>query len=501
VLNSNSKTNFNLSGTLTVAGNTTLSGGTANGVAYLNASKVLTTGSALTFDGTNLGIGTSSPVAPLHVYKASSSSVRVDTDVSASTTQLNFAIAGVNKWSLYRPGSSADLRMFDNVNTSDVMTWQAGGNVGIGTTSPSSKLDVSSSVGSTPAYNNATVKVISTATAAVGTGSSIVFSGQTGNSTASYAFAGIQGVKGSATAGDYSGSLLFLTQNSGGGSLLTEAARIDSSGNLGLGVTPSAWSTGKAFQFGVYGVAYDNNVGFVTIGSNFYYNAGDKYKATDVASKYVQGAGTHAWYTAPSGTAGNAITFTQAMTLDASGNLLVGTTSNPNTARIYARYDTLTTQPLINSATIVAASTSWNHFVGQSGNGSSITTNNIFIRGNGNIENANNSYGAISDVKLKENIVDATPKLDKLLQVRVVNYNLIGEPDNKQLGVVAQELEQVFPAMVSESADIDADGNDLGTTTKSVKYSVFVPMLIKAMQEQQALIESLTARLNALENK
>lgn len=50
VLNSNSKTNFNLSGTLTVAGNTTLSGGTANGVAYLNGSKVLTTGSALTFN-------------------------------------------------------------------------------------------------------------------------------------------------------------------------------------------------------------------------------------------------------------------------------------------------------------------------------------------------------------------------------------------------------------------------------------------------------------------
>jgi hypothetical protein len=53
--------------------------------------------------------------------------------------------------------------------------------------------------------------------------------------------------------------------------------------------------------------------------------------------------------------------------------------------------------------------------------------------------------------------------------------------------------------MVEETADKDAEGNDLGTTTKAVKYSVFVPMLIKAMQEQQAIITALTARVEALE--
>jgi hypothetical protein len=82
----------------------------------------------------------------------------------------------------------------------------------------------------------------------------------------------------------------------------------------------------------------------------------------------------------------------------------------------------------------------------------------------------------------------------------VRNYNLIGET-TKQLGVVAQELETVFPAIVDESPDKDAEGNDLGTTTKSVKYSVFVPMLIKALQEQQAIIESLTQRITTLEAK
>jgi hypothetical protein len=125
--------------------------------------------------------------------------------------------------------------------------------------------------------------------------------------------------------------------------------------------------------------------------------------------------------------------------------------------------------------------------------GGTVTFNVLY---NGNVTNTNNSYGAISDVKLKENIVDASPKLADLMQVQVRNYNLIGET-TKQIGVVAQELETVFPAMIEESPDRDAEGNDLGTTTKSVKYSVFVPMLIKALQEQQAIIDSLKARLDA----
>ena len=122
----------------------------------------------------------------------------------------------------------------------------------------------------------------------------------------------------------------------------------------------------------------------------------------------------------------------------------------------------------------------------------------FFVRDSGNVVNANNSYGAISDIKLKENISDATPKLAGLMQVRVVNYNFKNEPEHKQLGVIAQEIEQVFPAMVEETVDRDEEGNDLGTTTKSVKYSVFVPMLIKAIQEQQAIITQLQAQLTSV---
>jgi hypothetical protein len=119
----------------------------------------------------------------------------------------------------------------------------------------------------------------------------------------------------------------------------------------------------------------------------------------------------------------------------------------------------------------------------------------------GNVQNTNNSYGAISDVKLKENIADATPKLDKLMQVKVRNYNLKSDQTHKQIGVIAQELEEVFPAMVEQFNDKDGDGNDLGTTTKAVKYSVFVPMLIKAIQELNAKVDAQAVEIATLKGK
>ena len=168
-------------------------------------------------------------------------------------------------------------------------------------------------------------------------------------------------------------------------------------------------------------------------------------------------------------------------------------------------------------------------------------TSLLNFEASGNIVNANNSYGQISDIKLKENIVNATPKLEELNQVRVVNFNLKSDPAQKQLGVIAQELELIFPGMVEESPDFhpselqtktrevevsavnevrDDDGNitveaaaattrteeytekvALGTVTKSVKYSVFVPILIKAMQEQQTIIQESIDRIETLEDR
>ena len=405
-----------------------------------------------------------------------------------------------------------------------------------------------------------------------------------------------------------------ITLNSSGvasnGSLLlqsngtTTAVTIDTAQNMGLGVTPSAWASRTVLEVGAAGNAFvSGGAGDVYVTEGCYYNAGWKYGNSLYATAlYNQYRGTHSWSTAAAGTAGNAITFTQAMTLDASGNLMVGTTtangklavyqstSGDGTISVGNAQDVYTCNVGKQGSSAYGATSAGDAFLYTStknisimaDGGSSVikfsaggnteraritsggyfkasdngvyvnatasyhelrntanshtvyikstsasqavasllidadrnTTNATFyaieyynsgagatkfrVADSGNVTNTNNSYGQISDIKLKENIVDATSKLEKLNQVRVVNFNFIGN-QQKQLGVVAQELEQIFPSMVEEITDRDKEGNDLGTTTKSVKYSVFVPMLIKALQEQQAIIQTLTDRITALE--
>jgi len=105
---------------------------------------------------------------------------------------------------------------------------------------------------------------------------------------------------------------------------------IDTSGNLGLGVTPSAWGTGssiRALQLNAGALWNFSTSGLNLIQNGYYDGSNYKYVATAAASQYSQSAGAHSWYTAPSGTAGNAISFTQAMTLDANGYLAIGTTT------------------------------------------------------------------------------------------------------------------------------------------------------------------------------
>ena len=313
----------------------------------------------------------------------------------------------------------------------------------------------------------------------------------------------------------------------------TSGVTEDTSGNLGLGVTPSAWvsTNNKALSVLEANVSFEATNAFSSYTQYAYLSTANNttgwlLRQTGIAPlQYQQRNGQgHIWRMGTSGTAGTATTWTDQMTLDMSGNLTLVKPASSGLSQLAL-------------GTYSAASTSDNALVVQSGNGTTVTTNNLLIRTNGNVTNTNNSYGAISDLKLKENITDTTPKLAGLLQVRIVNYNLKTDPTHKQLGVIAQELERVFPGMVDESPDheqqtktrevavpavdavLDADGNvvteavaattrtedyteqvDLGTVTKSVKYSVFVPMLIKAIQEQQVLIESLTTRVSSLES-
>ncbi len=109
----------------------------------------------------------------------------------------------------------------------------------------------------------------------------------------------------------------------------TTAVTVDASQNVGIGVTLSNWSTAYANIFQTKGGSLfgDPTSSEGNFGVNTYYNAGYKYAANGYASVYQQYNSQHIWKIAASGTAGNAITFTSAMTLDASGNLGIGTSS------------------------------------------------------------------------------------------------------------------------------------------------------------------------------
>lgn len=197
--------------------------------------------------------------------------------------------------------------------------------------------------------------------------------------------------------------------------------------------------------------------------------------------------------------------------ISTTSNLLVGTTTNPgynvltNTS-VTASYGTLienkqTTRGytlLLNSYT--ASGTDWAHIQAYSGNLGSLV---FQVLGNGNVQNANNSYGSTSARKLKRDIVDAPSTWDKCKRYRWRRYRLKADgPDGPvYLGLVAEEAARVSPGVVYETDDyefyVDKRGKPrkrkLRTKTKGVKYSVVSMQFEVTVQEAQRRIEALEA--------
>ena len=213
-------------------------------------------------------------------------------------------------------GTGNALEVEDSANpdsTPFVVT--SAGDVGIGTGSPAYKLEVNGGASDAMSlFNSTNANGAHLRFAASGTVKSYI--------------GGAPGFLGSGTADDLGiravGSVLFATNGS------SVDMTLDSSGNLGLGVTPSAWSSSlKALEIlnsiGTGSIA--SGFGSLYLLNNVIFDGAFKYKANGKAARLTFDENEFKFYTAASGTAGNAISFTQAMTLDASGNLGVGTTS------------------------------------------------------------------------------------------------------------------------------------------------------------------------------
>lgn len=169
------------------------------------------------------------------------------------------------------------------------------------------------------------------------------------------------------------------------------------------------------------------------------------------------------------------------MRIDSSGRLLVGTTSTTiNTSNFGFVFDA-STDVLKTSRNVNGASTSAEHF-GNAGQ--------IRFMGDGDAENTNNSYGALSDRTLKENETPANSQWNDIKALQIKNYNLIEYPDRPQIGVIAQDLED---AGMNGLVKTDDEG------LKSVKYSVLYMKAVKALQEALIEIDNLKARVDTLE--
>jgi hypothetical protein len=457
----------------------------------------------------NFGLGTTTPYGRLHLTG--------DYDGAQNTLNLEnnwpntHATSLINFWAYYN--STNPLAVIDagqdvsatNAGAISFKTMLAGaipatrmiikpnGNIGINTITPNEKLEVKGNI-----------RLDSRSKADSGEIDSISFTKDRPDaSTGTYEMGAIR----SFTYGGYAGGLTFYSgRHTGNGNyglipIMTIGSTSDiGATNMGIGTTaPASKLTIYEGDIRLYKNHIINNTG--TWAS--YINFTDE---VDRLGARIVGERTN-WDGAPMGLGfdtGGVGSVTRKMTITSTGN--VGIFDNTPAYKLSVNNGTaaLTTAHFWNYVGDQTATT----FILKSARPDIMyhmqvfnnnTTECFRIEANGNVKNTNSSYGSLSDIKIKENILDATPKLEDLLKVKIRNYNIIGQ-DVKQIGVIAQELEEIFPSMVDENEDRDENGDLIGTYTKGVKYSVFVPILIKSIQEQQSLIESLKLRIENLEN-
>ena len=496
-------------------------GQTANG--KLEIYDVTDSRSVMTFDGDGkVGIGTAYPDEALHVNSGNTNDVALfeSTDVNAriiikdnTTTNTINANAGKMVFICDSTNAVADSYMGFEVDNIEAMRIDASGNVGIGCTPENWD----------PAFDvlrvGKTANLFSYDTAGDGLwlGSNAFYDDTlndykyiTTDPVTLYTQINGTHVWSYAASGTADTQVTF-----------SEAMRIDSSGNVGIDVVPSTWASAwTALDIGD-GTLFSQNNRTTGLGSNLYFTGSDWFpKETGESALYQISQGTHNWYINSSVTSGVSFTPTPKMTLDASGNLLVGTTSSD--ARLTVHRDTHSTgSDVANISTdqfdagvtfetgefilfgdwdgtadkmLVVKRAGVDVFdlnsVGEitsapTYNNTTASAANVYIAANAKL------YRSTSSARYKNTIEDASFGLSETLSLRPVTYKGNNDGDVVYGGLIAEE---VHDAGLTQFVQYDEEGRP-----DSLAYGNMVSLCIKAIQEQQDLIESLTARIATLE--
>ena len=498
-------TGLAVTGTLSATGDITLSGTVGRVVSDVDSKRVLiaggssattTTGAYAIFEGYDFG-GAGAGGA-ISLVSAAGTTNPITMSVGGTTRGV-FSSAGLAVTGALSASSNAGIGRVVSASTGLIVR-------GLGTTSATRGLVVENSSG--------TELLVQTdeGNLGVGTSSPSGFSGTTfGDSILDVK--GVIQVRGDATNGiailSFGGDtyrkasiytsigtetpyLSFSVASSGTSSNSVDRMMLDTAGNLGLGVAPSAWNTSQWTAFeGAYGGALAfykaSDVPVTVLTSNAYNDGGWKYKTTDPALQYeIDGnAGIYRWYTATSGTAGNAISFGDAkMTLTALGELLVGDTSPTGSAKLCVAYNGNSFNGLALNDTASVSGAGYSYFqIGGTTIGSitRVGATSAVI------------YNTTSDYRLKTVTGAVTGQGARIDALKPIDYIWI-EGGQQARGFLAHEFQAVYSNSVTGDKDaVDANGNPKHQSMQASTSEVIADLV--------AELQSLRARVAQLESK
>jgi len=375
------------------------------------------------------------------------------------------------------------LRFFSNA--SERLRIQSNGRVAIGVNLTAAAQSLLNLKGDSDDGNQTVLLRLGNDSSGSGTGAAIVMGAGAGASSQGATIAGFY---------DGTGTAFTVGTNASFNGSTTERLRINAAGHVMIGTTTEGTGSGDDLT-----ISNTGNMGLTLRSTssnycNIYFS--DATSGTAEYEGYMS-------YNHATNSLEFATSHLERLRIDSNGKLLVGRTSSMTFSGdpVDHQFEQITNNGYTMGihadqaeqrglAIYFTPSKSANPFIGARVG----TSWKFILRGDGDCENANSSYGGISDVSLKENIVDANSQWNDIKNIKIRNFNFkasTGYDTHKQIGVVAQELETVCPNLVDVSTEHGM---------KTVASSVLYMKGMKALQEAMAKIEILEAEVAALKS-